>query len=194
MNLIVISAAYEKPIHLRGLIDSFILQTDPRWLFHCIHDGQASEEMRSIISLYDDERIDFIETKQRTGLWGHLNRRWALEQLISNSEDYVLITNDDNYYVPRFVEFFLEQCDLDVGIVYCDIVHSYLNYDIMKSEVKASYIDSGAFIVRLDVAKKVGFLHVHEQADGRYAERCAAECIQQELKIVYIQKPLFIHN
>jgi len=193
MKLIVIAAAYEKPIHLRSQIDSFILQTDPNWELRIIHDGPASDEMKSIISLYDDPRVIFIETAQRTGLWGHLNRRWALEQL-PDSEDYVLITNDDNYYVPRFVEFFLEQCDPDVGIVYCDTVHSYLNYDVMKSEMRASHIDSGAFIVRLDVARKVGFLHVHEQADGRYAERCAEECIKQELKNVYIERPLFIHN
>lgn len=193
MKIVVIAAAYEKPIHLRGQIDSFILQTDTNWEIRIIHDGRSSEEMRSMISLYDDPRVIFIETKQRTGLWGHPNRRWALEEL-PESEDYVLITNDDNYYVPRFVEFFREQCDEDVGIVYCDTVHSYLNYDVMKSEMRASYIDSGAFIVRMDIAKKVGFIHVHEQADGRYAERCATECLNRSLKIVYISRPLFIHN
>jgi hypothetical protein len=52
----------------------------------------------------------------------------------------------------------------------------------------------GSFIVRLDVAKKIGFTSYCEVADGIYAEECAAECKKQGLQIMGINKSLFIHN
>jgi hypothetical protein len=52
----------------------------------------------------------------------------------------------------------------------------------------------GSFIVRVDIAKKIGFKSMELNGDGAYAEECANFCTRIRLKINYIQKPLFVHN
>jgi hypothetical protein len=147
------------------------------------------------MSLYRDPRVQFQETPQVNGFWGHPNRQMGLKQLALNHHDYVLITNDDNIYVPVFVEYFLKECKRgDVGFVYCDTIHSYMKYEILKTELRENYIDMGSFIVKVDVAKRVGFNYIHLSADGLYAEQCANYCRLRRLAIIHIQKPLFIHN
>jgi hypothetical protein len=108
--------------------------------------------------------------------------------------DYILMSNDDNYYVPRFVEFMLNAVDQRAGIIYCDTVHSHCDYDYHHSELKENHIDMGAFMVRADVAKSVGFNHDHFSADGTYAEECMRRCNIKSLRAVKVKKPLFVHN
>ena len=194
MKLEIICVAYKRAVPLRIMIDCFIVQTDVRWNLHIVHDGPAPDDIKDIIALYDDPRITFCETTERHGQWGHPNRKWMLEQLGENSVDYVLITNDDNYYVPKFVEYFLNEGKKTVGFIYCNTVHSYMGYDVLITRVKECSIDVGSFAVRLDMAKKIGFQHMYEQADGRYAEECAVVCLVMKLKLVHIDKPIFIHN
>lgn len=193
-RLHVIVAAYCKAIPLRGLIDSFILQTNRNWILHIIHDGPAPTEIKDIVLSYEDSRILFCETEKRLAFHGHPNRKIALEKLPSSSEDWVLMTNHDNYYVPKFVEYFLALCDSAVGIVYCNTIHSHFLYNLHYSKLVEYGIDMGAFIVRLDVAKKTGFNHVCFTADGLYAKECANTCARINLQIKYINKFLFVHN
>jgi hypothetical protein len=136
----------------------------------------------------------FESTPQINGTWGHPNRKLMLSQLIAGNEDFVLITNDDNQYLPVFVDYFLKKCSINVGFVYCDTIHSYMGYNILKTQVKENQIDMGSFIVRVDIAKKTGFNHLHISADGKYAEECANECNRQRLSIEYIPKCIFVHN
>jgi hypothetical protein len=194
MKLQIICVAYHRAIPLRMLIDCFLIQTNPHWQMYIVHDGNAPQDVKDVVSSYDDHRITFIETPKRAGIWGHENRQWALREMPRNDIDYVLITNDDNYYVPTFVERFLEKCQKDVGFVYCNTVHSYMDYDVLQTRIKEGMIDMGSFIVRLSIAKKIGFNYMHEQGDGRYAEDCALECLMHQLGVIYIPKCYFIHN
>lgn len=194
MKLHVIVPAYCKPIPLRGLIDSFKLQTNPSWRLHIIHDGPAPIAVKDIVTNYRDSRISFCETAEVMGNYGHPNRRTMLESLPSSSKDWVLITNHDNYYVPKFVEYFLNLCDSTAGMVYCNTIHNHYSYNLHYSKLTEGGIDMGAFIVRLDVAKKIGFAHVHFAADGRYAVDCKKLCEKIGLQIKYIDKFLFVHN
>jgi hypothetical protein len=139
-------------------------------------------------------KIFYQETPTLMGEFGHPNRRMMLQNLAGACDDYVLITNDDNYYVPAFVEYFLKEAKSDVGMLYCNTIHSYIKYDIMFTRVKECFIDMGCFVVRSDVAKAVGFNQTNHSADGVYAEACARYCQEHRLKIIYIDKSLFIHN
>lgn len=192
----VICTAYKRPIELRHAIDNFLMQTNNRWMLNIIHDGEAPTEIKKIISSYSDLRIKFTETISVNGKHGHPNRKFMLEKIPNlNIDDYVLITNEDNYYVPVFVEYFLEKTKRgDVGLVYCDTIHSYMGYDVLRTQLKENFIDMGSFIVRLDIAKEIGFNHEHLSADGKYAEECAKMCIVKGLKTIHIQKCLFVHN
>jgi len=194
MKLYIIVAAYERPIALRLLIDSFLLQTNPNWELTIIHDGPASDEIKNTIAMYKNiEKIHYIESVERNGKWGHPNRKWILEQM-PLCKDFILMTNDDNYYVPKFIEYMLNKCDQNVGMAYCNTVHSYMNYNILYTKLIQNQVDLGSYITRLDVAKEVGFNHMFEQADGRFAEECRDRCRMKRLRIVYINLPIFVHN
>jgi glycosyltransferase involved in cell wall biosynthesis len=196
MKLHVITIAYDRPVGLRGLIDSFILQSNPDWDMIVFHDGPASFSVRQTASLYEnDKRVSFVETSGRQGNWGHANRKAGLQMLMGEPGDFVLITNDDNYYIPRFVEYMFDIASQgNVGMVYCDFLHHTLNYINMISQPKLNYIDMGAFIVDLALAQEVGFNHDVAGADGLFAEECNAKCIERGLRSVHIEKTLFIHN
>jgi hypothetical protein len=191
----VIITVFGRAITLRRLIDCFVLQTNPNWVLHIIHDGPPPREIPAVMSLYHDFRIQYEETPQVNGNWGHPNRQIMLHKMVLNHRDFVLMTNDDNMYVPSFVGEFLKKArnGENVGMVYCDTMHSYMEYEILKTQLKENLIDMGSFIVRVDVAKKVGFTHIHFSADGTYAVNCAAQCRSGRLACLYIPKPLFIH-
>jgi hypothetical protein len=190
----VICTVYNRAISLRQLVDCFLLQTSSRWQLHIVNDGAATPEINAVMALYSDPRITFMATPTVNGVYGHPNRKLMLEILNFSPNDFVLITNDDNYYVPKFVEYFLNECHTDVGFVYCDTIHSYMGYNILKTQVKENLIDMGSFIVRSAMAKKTGFVHTHISADGAYAVECAENCKKRSLKITYIPKSLFVHN
>lgn len=191
----VICVAYHRPIPLIILIDSFIVQSNHNWALHIVHDGEAPPQIHEIINSYHDPRVLFESTPQVNGNWGHPNREAKLKQLVLNHRDYVLITNDDNYYVPDFVKYMLRETkEGKNGLVYCNTVYSYYQYKVLVSELRENMIDMGSFIVKLDVAKKVGFNYEHLSADGRYAVECADYCRLRKLGIIHLPKPLFVHN
>ncbi len=193
-KLHVICVAYNRVVPLRILIDCFVVQTNPDWVLHIIHDGPASPDVKGVMSLYNDPRILFQETPVVNGLWGHPNRTLGLRQLVLNHHDYVLMTNDDNYYVPFFVMKMLARANGIAGMVYCDTLHSYQGYEVLSTVVKENHIDMGSFIVRVDVAKKARFCDTHFSADGTYAERCAEYSMKRRMPVLHVKVPLFVHN
>jgi len=197
-TLHIICTVYGRALNLRVLIGSILLQTDPRWRLYIVHDGPAGEDIMAVIREAQDPRIKFECTNSVNGYWGHPNRKIMLSKIPFNRKDFVLITNDDNYYVPTFVEVMLQHTGKAanlIGLVYCNTLHSYLQYDVLKTALKRKFIDMGSFIVRVDVARKVGFNAVEEfEADGIYAEACAEYCHRFRLRSIYVQKTLFVHN
>lgn len=189
----IICVAYERPTALCGLIDSFRVQTNPNWELNIVHDSEASRAVREVVGLCHDDRVNYFESETRTKNYGHINRKVMLENMES-SKDFLLMTNDDNYYPPIFVEYFLREIKDDVGMVYCDSVHSHFEYNHHKTKIQVDHIDIGSFIVRVDIAKKVGFHGTEFNADGYYAELCFEECKKNGLREVYIPKPIFVHN
>ena len=190
----IIAVAYNRPIQLRTLIDCFLVQTDPRWNLHIVYDGPAPDIIQEIMGLYEDNRINFYCSQKRNGCYGHPNRRKALEKLKGDDSDFVLLTNDDNYYVPVFVEQMLQAATRTVGIVSCNTVHSHFQYKVHESRLIENGIDMGAFIVRYPIAKNIGFKYDDFSADGKYAVECAEACRACRMEVVHIPKPYFVHN
>jgi GT2 family glycosyltransferase len=188
----VIAVAYQRPVPLQTLCNSFIVQTSPDWELVIVHDGPAPDDVR--VGVPKHEKILFLESNERNGFYGHPNRRKMLQDIPAGADDYILITNDDNYYVPTYVKFMLSSAVGKPGLIYCDTVHSYFGHDVLKSRLKKDFIDMGAFIVRADVAKAVGFNSDDYAADGIYCEECVSYCQAHGLGTVYLPKPLFVHN
>lgn len=193
MKLYIKAVAYDRPIQMMNLCGMFLIQNNPNWDLTLMYDGYPPKQVHDIMSLFADERIHFTHSGSRNGKWGHPNRKAMIQSLEPDADSYVLITNDDNMYVPIFVDAMLSACKSDVGMVFCDTLHSYTGFTHTKSQLKENFIDMGAFIVRCDIAKEVGFNHEHFSADGRYAEECAKYCSDREIGIRYIDRPLFIH-
>jgi hypothetical protein len=158
-----------------------------------MYDGKIPEHTQNIMSLFGDKRIKFTNSKRRNGRWGHPNRKTLLKNLEAKKDDFVLITNDDNMYVPVFVDAILSSIKKDTGFIMCNVLHSYIGFDVMETKLKENHIDMGSFAVRASIAKKVGFNHVNFSADGKYAEDCGKYCYDNHFKILHIKKPLFIH-
>lgn len=197
----VIAVAYNRLVPLRILIDSFLVQTDNRWKLNIIYDGLPPQEIMELIRSYTqpfysrNANIDFEWTNKRNGNYGHPNRRMMLDKLVGEPGDFVLMTNDDNYYVPTFVAQMMEHTkDNNCGIVYCDTVHSHFGHSLHSSSLVEYGIDMGAFIVRYNIAKAVRFIHEDFSADGKYAQECSRYCGMNGLIVTHIQRPLFIHN
>jgi GT2 family glycosyltransferase len=194
MKLHIIATAFNRPLELQRLVYDLLLQTDPNWTLHIIHDGPVLKKVVDSINSLKDPRIEFIITPKVNGFWGHPNRSRMLKEIQGDPDDYVLITNDDNQYIKIFVETFLSFGSPSVGIIYCNTIHNYIDYEILYTRIKVGHIDMGSFVVKLDVAKKVGFKHTVEVADGMYAEECALFCKKNKMRIKGINKALFIHN
>jgi len=192
MKLQIICVAYERVNSLVILQRCFIEQSNPNWVLHIVYDGPAPDKIKDVI--VNDERIHFWESPERYENYGHPNRRTTLQTIETETGDFILMTNDDNYYVPMFVEYMLQVANRRIGMVYCDTVHSHAAYDINYSELRENCIDMGAFIVREDIAKQTGFNHDHFSADGMYCEECLKTCHRRRLKAFKIHKCLFIHN
>ena len=195
MKLHIIIAAYQKAMGTRVLLDSLSVQTNREWVAYVVHDGPPDEDFQALKGFITDPRIGFWNSDVRFGCYGHINRKMFLEGISGTPDDFVLITNCDNYYIPKFVEYMLRECKPGVGIVYCNTLHSHQDYAVQVSRLKLSDIDMGAFIVRLSVAQEVGFKHVtYPAADGLYAEECAVKCAEKHLSCVQVNKVMFVHN
>jgi hypothetical protein len=52
----------------------------------------------------------------------------------------------------------------------------------------------GAFCVRAEIAKKIGFNSMKFEADGIYAVECLKYCQQNNYRVVKLDNVLFVHN
>lgn len=193
-TLQIICVAYQRPKEIKLLISSFIVQTNPNWLLYIIHDGPTPKEITDIVTEFHDDRLILCESKVRKGKWGHPNRKMMLDKIPCEPDDPILLTNDDNFYVRTFVDKMLAVMTKAVGMVYCDMMTNYYDYDVVHCVPKVNRIDMGAFVVRADIAKKVGFNSVKFQADGEYCEEVVKCCKENNYRVLHIDKILFVHN
>lgn len=191
----IITITYNQYDVLKCLINSIKCQTSSNWEMTIIHDGLNTNLKNQLIveGYIDNKKIKFIEFPNRTENYGHLLRKWALENLILN--EYVLITNGDNYYTPNMVE---EVEKRNEDLIYFDLIHSHKKrinhnkdtYGYLNSKIEESYIDIGNVVVKSELAKKVGFNSTRFAADWDYIK----SILDYHPSIYKIEKILFVHN
>lgn len=198
MKLRFIAVSYEHRTELEVFLGSLLLQTCPDWTCDVWYDGPIPKDILRIMNRYSvDERITFHHTEKLNGVYGHISRRIALDELDGNLyEDFITHSNTDNYYVPGFVDQMLTAAKSreNVGIVFSNTVHSHLSWGLHKSALYEGGLDCGCCMVRLDIAKKVRFLWTHFSADGKFLEECGKEANKKGMCAVHIDRPLFVHN
>lgn len=180
------------------IVGSCINQTYRNWELLLIHDGPNSTNLRQLIDVIGDERIKYIETEQRGGLWGHPIRKMALENIdaLSPDADYIVITNDDNHHVPLYLEYLLSGfTNPSIIATYCShFVQGYKSpqqitifkygqpscnnlkwmdyrYGVCQTQLALGYIDVGCVMVKKSIAVESGWSNMEHSSDWDYFKR-----------------------
>jgi glycosyltransferase involved in cell wall biosynthesis len=200
-RLTVICVSYRRPKQIPVLIHCFLCQTLQNFKLLVIHDGYDSET-HSILSDFRSkypDRFDFHFTPMRYNDFGHSLRDLGIKMC---DTDYILITNDDNYYAPKFLEYMFQAIDeYKLDLVLCDMIHSHerpggrpqSSYCTFVTSPARGQVDIGCFIVKSRFAKEVGFRDKAYDGDATYLEDIVVAG-RGSIRIGKLEKVLFVHN
>lgn len=203
-EITIICVAYKRHAQIHVLIHSVLCQTLRNWKLHIIHDGYDAQ-MDEILGEYAQRypEITFQFTEVRHDDYGHTLRELGIQAVDS---EYVLITNDDNYYVPEFLRLMFNEIRThQLDMVLCDMVHSHIEivdgrlryikdqYRYFPTYPKKFMVDIGCFIVRTAMAQQVGFRDKSHAGDGTFVEDLMSK-FYGIIKVGKLNKVLFVHN
>jgi len=180
---------------LMTCISSIVAQTNPNWTIHVVADCPPEDVQIKIanIAVYyeSDDRIKFSVLDKRYNDWGHTPRNYGLEKA---TEEWLVMTGEDNYYAPTFVDNFLSVVRDDVNFVFCNMVHNWVKDDYIPVNCDIEYgkIDIGNFMTRTFNAQKLRLKSDINQADYYFVEEYLARF--NEAQIIKIDKILYVHN
>lgn len=183
---------YNRTDFLMCTINSIMAQRSDKWFIHVVADCPPEGTLDKIMNYFEgDERIKFTILPERYNDWGHTPRNYGLEHA---KEDWVIMTGEDNYYTPVFVDHFLDAVTPKTHFVYCDMIHNWTNYQYhyIKCQPKWGSIDIGNFMVRRKNANQMRLDPKVEQADGLFVETYLQKF--PDGKVQYVPKPLYVHN
>ena len=184
---------YSRINHLITILGSFKSQSNPNWKAHIVADCPPSDiqdKINKTIEFFDDERFKLTILPERYNDWGHTPRQYGLDNA---TEEWVVMTGEDNYYVPEFVDIMLSE-GKDHHFVYCNMVHNWINKDYipLNSVLKFGGIDIGNFMTRTNMAQKIKLRKDHQWADWFFVEE-----FQNKYKVAKYKKVngvLYVHN
>jgi hypothetical protein len=198
----VIAVAYQKFGQLKVFVQSWLNQSQDNWILTVIHDG-PNDEFDLIMTDYKQrmpEKILFFNTENRFNDYGHSLRDLGLKSI---KGDYILLTNADNYFIPRAVEFVNEVfITHSPDVVIFDMVHSHElpggrnlpAYSFFETSFERNSIDMSAAIVKSYLAEKAGFRDKTFAGDATYFEDVMKAKFPEHLSFVKIRRILFVHN
>lgn len=199
-DLGIIAVTYKQNYPLKTFINSLKSQTLQNFDVHIIHDGEWDVQLKD--SLYEhgyiSENITVYNSHVRYNDYGHSLRDWGIREFHSKYK-YLLITNSDNYYCPKFIEYIFSQIDENTGVVYFNMVHShdqgYGNYAVLTTDFIEYRCDIGSFVVRSDIAYDVGFNRRDFNADAFFIKEINEyRKTYKVFDVKKIDKCLMVHN
>jgi hypothetical protein len=199
-RLTIFCVAYRRYEAIPILIHSMMCQTFKDFKLVVIHDGEDDrmKEILTSFALRYPESFTFIFTRERHNDYGHSLRQIGVE--LCESEFY-MSTNDDNYYVPVFLEEMFKKADSEaLDLILCDMVHSHNHpggrpqgsYNAFATEPRTNAVDIGCFIVKTKLAKAVGFRDKSFGGDGTFVDDIMGS--GRPVKWGKIDKILLVHN
>lgn len=187
---------YNRPYQLLTIIGSILSQHNPNWKMHIVADAPDAgyEIIKELFSNID--KIKFTELSGPHRDWGHTPRVYGLENA---TEEWIVMTGDDNYYTPNFVDTFLSAMDDNTNFIYCDMLHNHNTehtapYRYFDTKPQINYIDIGNFATRNTMAKQISFNKGSYGADGEFVEKYIKEFCKQSNNIKKINQALYVHN
>lgn len=197
----VICVAYKRYGPLKVLVQSWLNQTADNWILRVLHDGPDVEFSRIMTEFgaASSGRISFEQSHERHNDYGHSLRAVGLD---GARGEYVLLTNDDNYYVPRCLEYLNEAIDkTQADVVIYDMIHSHPrpggrqlpSYSYFQTGYSRLCIDIGAAVVRAELARAAGFRDRSHDGDATYFED-VTRAGGGKISVCKIPRVLFVHN
>jgi len=181
---------WERPEDLKLILQSLMVQTNPNWTAHVVIDG-LTNDYREVKDLYQNEsRVRFSHVDGPNNDWGHTARNYGLDHA---QEEWIVMTGDDNYYVPTFVDNFLTEGELGRDLVYCDLLHDMKrdSYQPIKSKIAEGFIDIGNFMTRRTIIGDLRLITDSYQADFKFVNYINKH---KTSKVGKINKVLYVHN
>jgi len=193
MKIEFIIPTFSRTNHLITIVGSLVAQSNPNWKAHIVADCPDEDVVNRInemIKFFNDDRIKLTVLPERFNDWGHTPRQYGLD---NSTEEWVVMTGEDNYYVPEFVDLMLKE-STNQHFVYCDLVHNWINkeYIPIKSTLKLGGIDIGSFMTKTNLAQKIKLITTHEWADWFFIEEFIKKFKQAKIKKV--NRILYVHN
>lgn len=204
VELTVVCVSYKRYRNIPVLLNCFLAQTLQNFKLLVIHDGYDAE-MDELLAPYKSRNpgvIDYLFTEKRFNDYGHSLRQIGIS---SAESEYLLLTNDDNYYCPLFLDYMFAPIHDAAGkqpdVVYCDMIHSHNNpgvrrqppYHFFETRPERYFIDIGCFIARTELAKSVGFGDKTHDGDATYFEDLL-RAAGPDASVVKVPHVLFVHN
>lgn len=198
----VIAVAYQRFGELKVFVQSWINQTEKNWVLTVIHDG-PSAEFEMIMATFEaqaPQRVFHKTTELRHKDYGHTLRDIGLKSVTG---DYVLLTNADNYFIPKAVEFMNEALNQnDADVVIFNMIHSHNRpggrnlppYSYFESNYAPRSIDISAAIVKSELARMAGFRDKTHDGDVTYFGDIVNMKAPLPLSILKIPRVLLVHN
>jgi glycosyltransferase involved in cell wall biosynthesis len=177
---------------------SILSQTYENYEIVVHHDGPIDDRLvaEKIKNLSD--KIILIETAERKNQWNCDIRYEAA--MLEPFPDWVIYTNDDNYYVPHFLQIMLNRTLSEKAImVYCNVVYGHEGGGWLLSTTPIpNYIDLGCFMTHISVIKETPWnLPELFDANGKYRQDCDgiyAKIVASKGTTTKANNFLFIHN
>lgn len=193
MHIEFIIPTYNRVNHLITIIASLMAQSNPNWKAHIVADcpdDAIVDRIKQMITFFNDKRIKLTVLPERCNDWGHTPRQIGVDNATS---EWVIMTGEDNYYVPEFVDLMLIE-GKNQHFVYCDMIHNWTNkqYIPVKTKLNFGAIDIGCFMVKTNLAQKVRLRVTEEWADWYFVEEFMNKFKHTNVKKV--NKVLYVHN
>jgi glycosyltransferase involved in cell wall biosynthesis len=192
MKIEFIIPSYNRPEKLMCTVSSIVAQTNPNWKLHIIDDYSTEvDKIKKIEEFFkEDDRIKWTYLDTNYNNWGHHSRQIGMDQ---STEEWVIMTGNDNYYVPEFVDIMLNESK-GYHFVYCDMVHNWINkeYIPIDSKLELGRIDIGNFMIKSNMGKKIRLIEKENWADWYFVRDFMSTF--KAARINKIKKVLYVHN
>jgi glycosyltransferase involved in cell wall biosynthesis len=184
----IIIPTYNRLAPLKCMLASLVAQTNGNWGANVVIDNPDDIETTNLVKSFNDTRIRWTKLEVRSNDWGHTPREIGKQ---ASEAEYIIMSGDDNYYTPTFVDELQKASSSWPGVIYWDMVHSHYDYAYFKCSPAYNQIDMGAFATRKDIAHSIK-LNTSYAADGEYIESIKSKYPWEKLE--KIEKVLFVHN
>lgn len=192
MKIEFIIPAYGRPTNLVMTLGSLFSQTNPNFKVHVIADTEYEGFDWAVSTFKHDERLKVTVLETRYNDWGHTPRNVGLDMA---TEEWVVITGDDNYYAPTFVDEFLSVVNDKTGFVYCNMVHnvhSANSYIPVSCRTEFGAIDMGNFMTRRQLVGNIRLNAKEFAADWIFVSDYLRQ--NPQIGIKKVDKWLYVHN